>query len=76
MGGKTQGVVPYVKNNLWPTRIFWGTPRTYKILGLAPAGELQREVVRLVEKGWIKTVPVDSEFGMEEAVEVSVPDQN
>ncbi|KAB5583621.1 hypothetical protein GE09DRAFT_986167 [Coniochaeta sp. 2T2.1] len=69
VGGKTQGVVPYVKNNLWPTRIFWGTPRTYKILGLAPAGELQREVVRMVEKGWIKTVPVDSEFGMEEAVE-------
>ena len=40
-------------------------------MGLGPAGELQREVVKMVEKGWIKTVPIDSEFGMEEAIEVS-----
>jgi NADPH:quinone reductase-like Zn-dependent oxidoreductase len=70
VGGKTHGVVPFLKNNLWP-KILGGTPRTYKILGLAPNGEYMREVARLVEEGVIKEVPIDSEFSMEQAVEVS-----
>ncbi|KAH8906849.1 NAD(P)-binding protein [Coniochaeta sp. PMI_546] len=69
VGGKTHGILPVLKNNLWP-KFLWGTPRTYKILGLAPAGEYMREVVKLVEQGVIKKVPIDSEYSMEQAVEV------
>ncbi|OIW27673.1 zinc alcohol dehydrogenase [Coniochaeta ligniaria NRRL 30616] len=68
VGGKTHGVLPVLKNNLWP-KFLWGTPRTYKILGLAPAGEYMREVAKLVEDGVIKKVPIDSEYSMEQAVE-------
>jgi NADPH:quinone reductase-like Zn-dependent oxidoreductase len=70
VGGKTHGVLPTLKNNLWP-KFLGGTPRTYKILGLAPSGEYMQEVVKLVEEGIIRKVPIDSEFSMEQAVEVS-----
>lgn len=70
VGGKTNGVLPYLKNNIRP-KFLWGIPRTYKILGLAPGGEYMREVVKYVEEGVIKKVPIDSEYSMEQAVEVS-----
>lgn len=71
VGGRTHGILPVLKNNVWP-KFLWGTPRTYKILGLAPSGEHMREVTKLVEEGVIKKVPIDSEFSMEQAVEVSI----
>jgi NADPH:quinone reductase-like Zn-dependent oxidoreductase len=71
VGGRTQGVYPFLRNNLLP-RFLGGTPRTYKIIGLMPSGEYMREVVRYVEQGLIKRVPIDSEWRMEQAVEVSI----
>lgn len=69
-GGKSQGVIPYVKNNLRPV-FLGGTPRTYRILGLSPSGDLMRDVVKAYNERRIKEVPIDSEYGMEEVVEVS-----
>ncbi|KAL1866121.1 hypothetical protein VTK73DRAFT_4888 [Phialemonium thermophilum] len=68
VGGKTQGVWPFVRNRLWP-RLLGGTPRTYRLLGLVPSGSLQRQVVEWVEEGIIKEVPIDSEHSMENALE-------
>lgn len=70
-GGKWMGIPAVLKNNVWPKFLWGSTPRTYRLLGLAPNGEYMREVVRLVEEGVIKKVPIDSEYGMEQAVEVS-----
>lgn len=65
------GIPAVLKNNVWPKFLWGSTPRTYRLLGLAPNGEYMREVVRLVEEGVIKKVPIDSEYEMEQAVEVS-----
>src|SRR5690349_2822882 len=71
VGGKSQGLVPFVKYNVW-WRLVGGNSRTFKIMGLAPSGDLAREVAALVEKGVIKRLPIGSEYSMAEAVEVSV----
>jgi len=53
-----------LKNYLLPT-FLGGTPRKWKSLALLPKGELQREVVRWVDEGLIKEVPIDSEISMD-----------
>ena len=68
VGGRTQGIYPFVAHKLRPT-LLGGTPRRYDILGLAPNGELAREVAGWVDEGMLKEVVVDSEFAFEEAVE-------
>ncbi|ORY62448.1 zinc alcohol dehydrogenase [Pseudomassariella vexata] len=68
VGGRTQGIYPFLKNKFLP--VFLGrTPRSYSILGLAPAGTYAREVAQWINDGLVKEVPVDSEFRLEEAVE-------
>lgn len=69
-GGKSQGVIPYIKNILRPS-FLGATPRTYRILGLTPSGDLMRDVVKACNEGGIKQVPVDSEYGFDEVIEVS-----
>ncbi|KAH8898250.1 NAD(P)-binding protein [Thozetella sp. PMI_491] len=64
-GGKSQGIVPVIKNNLIPT-FLGGTPRTFRLLGLAPAGSIAKEAAKLVEDGSIKNGLIDSEFAFEE----------
>ena len=71
VGGASEGVVPWVKGTLWP-KFLGGTPRRYKILGLVPGGNLQREVVRWVNEELIKEVVIDSEYEMEDVIKVSV----
>jgi hypothetical protein len=70
VGGKSEGVVPFVKNKLVPS-FLGGTPRTYKILGLLPNGPYAREVATWPEKGLAKEVPIDGEFTFDQVVEVS-----
>jgi NADPH:quinone reductase-like Zn-dependent oxidoreductase len=70
VGGKSQGVVPVLKNNFLPT-FLGGTPRNYKMLGLSPSGTYAKEVMKWVEDGLIKEVPIDSEFAMEDVIQVS-----
>jgi len=71
VGGRTHGVVPYVRNILWP-RFLGGTPRTFKILGLAPAGDLQRQVVKWVDDGFINEIPIDSEYDFDDVLKVCI----
>lgn len=69
VGGWSQGVVPYLRNNVLPTAL-GGARRSFKILGLAPSGVYVDVVKKWVQDGWVKEMPVDSEWPMEEAVEV------
>lgn len=71
VGGRSQGVVPFVRNKLRPV-VLGGTPRRYDLLAMMPSGE-QAEVMKgWMEKGVVKEVPVDSEWAMEDAVKVSL----
>src|SRR5215469_8713836 len=58
-----------LKNYLLPT-FLGGTPRRWKSLGLLPKGELQRQVVRWIDEGLIKEVPIDSEISMDDVLKV------
>ncbi|KAH9890868.1 zinc alcohol dehydrogenase [Xylariomycetidae sp. FL2044] len=68
VGGKTQGVLPYLRGNLLPV-FLGGTPRTYRILGLAPSGSYAREVAQWVQDEWLTQIPLDSEYTMDETVQ-------
>lgn len=50
-----------------------GTPRTFKMIALflTTTDGFAKEVSRWVEKGIVKEVPVDSEFPLDQAVQVS-----
>ena len=69
VGGWSQGVVPFVNNKMRPC-FLGGTPRSYQLFLLSASGEIAREVAALVEQGVIKQALIDSEFPMEQAVEV------
>jgi NADPH:quinone reductase-like Zn-dependent oxidoreductase len=69
-GGKSQGLIPYVKSCL--PAFLGGTPRKFTILGLSPSGDLMRQIVKSYEEGKIKTVPIDSEYSMEDVLDVSL----
>ncbi|KAK3368316.1 hypothetical protein B0H63DRAFT_565032 [Podospora didyma] len=66
-GGKSNGVVPFVRNRLRPVML-GGTPRSWQILALLPAGNLAQEVAAFVDDGSIKKPLVDEVFPFEEAV--------
>jgi NADPH:quinone reductase-like Zn-dependent oxidoreductase len=68
VGGRTQGIYPFIMHKLRPV-VLGGTPRRWDILGLAPNGELAREVSGWIEDGVLKEVPVDTEFGFEDVKE-------
>ncbi|KAK0622552.1 hypothetical protein B0T14DRAFT_535725 [Immersiella caudata] len=68
VGGRTQGIVPFVRNKLRPVML-GGTPRGYDLLGLAPSGRMAEEVKEWVEEGVVKDTPIDSEHKMEDALE-------
>ncbi|KAK3322961.1 zinc alcohol dehydrogenase [Apodospora peruviana] len=68
VGGRTQGIVPYVRNKLRPV-FLGGTPREFQLLGLFPAGVYARQAAKWVDEGVIKEAPIDSEFPMEEVVQ-------
>jgi hypothetical protein len=69
VGGASQGVFPWIKGNLVPT-ILGGTARKYKILPLSPNGKFQREVVDWVNEGLLNEVQIDSEYPIEELLQV------
>lgn len=71
VGGKSQGVVPFVRNKLRPV-VLGGTPRRYDLLAMMPSGEQAEVMKEWMEKGVVKEVPVDSEWAMEDAVKVSL----
>jgi NADPH:quinone reductase-like Zn-dependent oxidoreductase len=68
VGGRTQGIYPFIMHKLRPV-VLGGTPRRWDILGLAPNGELAREVGAWIGEDVLKEVPVDKEFGFEEVGE-------
>lgn len=70
VGGWSQGVVPFIRNKLWPG-FLGGVPRSYDIFLLRASGKIAKEVAAWVEQGLIKEALIDSEFPMEELVEVS-----
>ncbi|KAK4447127.1 putative alcohol dehydrogenase [Podospora aff. communis PSN243] len=68
VGGRTQGIVPFVRNKLRPVML-GGTPRGFDLLGLSPSGRIAEEVKGWVEKGVVRETPMDSEYKMEDALE-------
>ncbi|KAH7304667.1 hypothetical protein B0I35DRAFT_484234 [Stachybotrys elegans] len=52
----------------WPL-VLGGTPRTYQSVFSRPSGDHAEEVLAWFNKGWIKEVPVDSIFEMEDAIQ-------
>ena len=69
VGGWSQGVVPFVRSKVWP-RFLGGTPRSFELFLLGASGQRAKEVAAWVEQGVIKEALVDSEYPMEQAVEV------
>ncbi|KAK0712031.1 hypothetical protein B0H67DRAFT_602608 [Lasiosphaeris hirsuta] len=68
VGGKSQGVVPFVRNKLLPV-FLGGTPRPFSLLGLAPNGNSAKDVAKWVDDGLLKQAPIDQEYAMEDAVQ-------
>jgi NADPH:quinone reductase-like Zn-dependent oxidoreductase len=65
--GRTQGVYPFIMNQLRPV-LLGGTPREYKILGLAPSGRYAHELAQWIEDGQVKEILIDSEYEMKDVV--------
>jgi NADPH:quinone reductase-like Zn-dependent oxidoreductase len=65
--GRAQGIYSFLMHQVRPTML-GGTPRSYKILGLAPSGTGAREVAQLVNDGLVKEILVDSEYRMGDAL--------
>ncbi|KAI1661750.1 GroES-like protein [Daldinia decipiens] len=55
-------------NNWWPV-ILGGTPRTRINIMSNPSGDSAKDAAAWIEKGWIKEVPIDSTFEMEDALQ-------
>ncbi|KFA80955.1 hypothetical protein S40288_09578 [Stachybotrys chartarum IBT 40288] len=53
----------------WQPVILGGTPRNFVSVFSSPSANSAREVVTWFNKGWIKEVPVDSLFAMEDVLE-------
>jgi NADPH:quinone reductase-like Zn-dependent oxidoreductase len=68
VGGRTQGVYPFIRHKLRPV-LLGGTPRRYDVLGLAPNGEMAREVAGWIDDGVLGEVLVDEVFPFEKLVE-------
>ncbi|KAK8076635.1 Zinc-type alcohol dehydrogenase-like protein C16A3.02c [Apiospora phragmitis] len=68
VGGASQGIYPFLMHQIRPV-LLGGTPRHYKILGMAPSGAGAREVAGWIEKGDLREILVDSEFAMDEVLE-------
>jgi NADPH:quinone reductase-like Zn-dependent oxidoreductase len=69
VGGYSQGIYPFVRNQIRPT-FLGNVPRRFRIIGLSPNGKAEQRVVELVAEGAIKEVPIDEEVEMEDAVKV------
>ncbi|KAJ9132086.1 Zinc alcohol dehydrogenase [Pleurostoma richardsiae] len=67
VGGRTEGIVPFLRNRVLPTAL-GGIPRNYRLLGLSPSATYARDVLRWVEEGKLKEFPIDSEYAMGEVV--------
>lgn len=65
-------ILKQIKANYWPT-ILGGTARIFKGVMNSPSRILGKVVVEWFEKGWIKEIPIDSVFEMDDAVQVSSP---
>ncbi|KAK9779692.1 putative Enoyl reductase (ER) domain-containing protein [Seiridium cardinale] len=66
--GRTQGMLPFIMNQLRPVYL-GGTPRQYKILGLAPSGRYAHELAQWIEDGQVKEILIDSEYKMKDVVQ-------
>lgn len=63
---------PFLKSlviNWWP-KFLGGPGGTFKGVNNSPSGANAKIASEWFEKGWIKEVPIDSTFGMEEALKV------
>ncbi|KAK7414933.1 zinc ion binding [Neonectria punicea] len=70
---KPKGKVLSIAGGLLPMPrlpvILGGTPRAFLHVNNSPAGARAKEAATWFNKGWIKEVPIDSRFGMDDAVE-------
>ncbi|RYC55583.1 hypothetical protein CHU98_g10627 [Xylaria longipes] len=64
------GFISQFKFNHWPV-LLGGIPRIYSSVFSNPTGSSAREVVNLFEKGYIKEVPVDSVFEIDDVLKVN-----
>jgi hypothetical protein len=72
VGGRSQGIVPFLRNKCIPV-FLGGTPRAFKLMGLAPAGQYAQQAMKWGEEGLVQEVPIDSEYPFEQVPEVSCP---
>lgn len=63
------GAGPIARSKLLPVAL-GGVPRKYKLLALWPDGAIAKEVAKWVEDGHFTQFPMDSEYSMEDAVQV------
>lgn len=74
-GGKfftiESGLLSTVKFMMHPTML-GGTPRKFVSCMNSPSGESAKVAATWVEKGWIKEIPIDSTYDMDNAVKVSL----
>ncbi|KAK4163847.1 hypothetical protein QBC43DRAFT_300814 [Cladorrhinum sp. PSN259] len=68
IGGWSQGVLPFIRNKMRPT-FLGGVPRSYDLFLLGASGEIARKAVEYLERGVVREVLIDSEFGMEDVIE-------
>ena len=66
----TGGRLPWIKSKVLPS-LLGGTPRSYLRIMNSPSGKGTSEVAEWLEKDWIKEVPIDTIFDMENVPEVS-----
>lgn len=63
------GAGPIMRSKLLPVSL-GGVPRRYKLLALWPDGAIAKEAAKWVEDGSFHNFPIDSEFSMDDAVQV------
>lgn len=72
VGTRSRGIGGILRDHVLPIAL-GGTPRNLRHVSCSPTGILMKEVVQWVDDSLVKEVPLDSEFAMEDAVEVSPP---
>ncbi|CAK7274363.1 zinc ion binding [Sporothrix epigloea] len=68
--GKGLMAVPYTLQNRLLPSFLGGTPRTYRLLGMAPSGKRARAVAKWADEGGlVQEMTIDSEYGMADVKE-------
>lgn len=63
--------VPIARSKVLPIAL-GGVPRRFKLLALFPDGAIAKEVAKWIEDGEYHTFPMDSEYSMDDVIQVSI----